>query len=62
MSAAKGAGALSGRVCGAGGGGCMTLFCEDGQAEGVREALAAEGATPLDYRIARRGLSVTVDD
>ena len=58
MAAAKRAGAMSGRACGAGGGGCMTLFCEPGKSTQVKEAVAAEGATPLDYRIAREGLTV----
>lgn len=58
MAAAKQAGALANRVCGAGGGGCMTSFCRPGKAEDVRQALAAHNAQVIPYRVARTGLNV----
>ncbi|MGQ9730180.1 MAG: GHMP family kinase ATP-binding protein [Candidatus Zipacnadales bacterium] len=60
MGAALEAGAMANRVCGAGGGGCMTSFCKPGRAEEVRQALVEHGATIIPYRIARRGLEVTI--
>ena len=58
MAAARDAGAISNRVCGAGGGGCMTSFCQPGRAAHVSAALDELGATCIPYRIARKGLDV----
>lgn len=58
LEAARRAGAWSGKVCGAGGGGC--LFCigppEDRPA--IASALQQAGATVLDFTIEERGLKV----
>jgi D-glycero-alpha-D-manno-heptose-7-phosphate kinase len=59
MAAARRAGAQASKLCGAGGGGCMITFVPDGARETVIAALEAEGARPLPYHIARRGLRVT---
>jgi D-glycero-alpha-D-manno-heptose-7-phosphate kinase len=59
MAAARRAGALSSKLCGAGGGGCMVSFVDVGTRESVIAALESEGARPLPYRIARQGLRVT---
>jgi D-glycero-alpha-D-manno-heptose-7-phosphate kinase len=59
MTAARKAGALSSKLCGAGGGGCMITFVAEGARDAVISALKSEGARPLPYRIARRGLDVT---
>jgi D-glycero-alpha-D-manno-heptose-7-phosphate kinase len=60
MAAARDAGAVAGRVCGAGGGGCMTTFTGPGCRPAVEAALTAEGAEVIPYRIAREGLAVQV--
>lgn len=54
-------GAIAAKVCGAGGGGCMAFFCEEGRRADVEAALAEEeGAEVLDWRLAAEGLMVTV--
>ena len=54
-------GAIAPKVCGAGGGGCMAFFCEDGRKADVEQALAAEpGAEVLDWKLHRDGLVVNV--
>lgn len=52
-------GAIAPKVCGAGGGGCMAFFCEEGRRGHVEAALAAEdGARVLDWRLNTDGLQV----
>jgi D-glycero-alpha-D-manno-heptose-7-phosphate kinase len=52
-------GAIAPKVCGAGGGGCIAFFCEDGRRADVERALAAEnGAEVLDWKVAEEGLQV----
>ena len=58
MEAARSAGALSSKICGAGGGGCMVTFVAEGAQDRVREALVANGARPIAFRISREGLKV----
>jgi D-glycero-alpha-D-manno-heptose-7-phosphate kinase len=58
MAAARSAGAAASKLCGAGGGGCMVTFVEDGTQEAVKTALAARGAQVIPYRISRQGLQV----
>ena len=58
MAAARKAGALSNKLCGAGGGGCMITFAAEGTQDAVVAALESEGARPLPYRIARHGLCI----
>src|SRR5205085_12228018 len=53
MAAARKAGALSSKLCGAGGGGCMITFVAEGGREAAISALESDGARPLPYRIAR---------
>jgi D-glycero-alpha-D-manno-heptose-7-phosphate kinase len=60
MAATREAGALASRVCGAGGGGCMTTFTAPGRRPMVEAALEVAGATVIPYRIAREGLQVEV--
>lgn len=53
-------GAIAPKVCGAGGGGCIAFFCEDGRKEEVEKVLAAEaGAEVLDWKVMRRGLELS---
>ncbi|MFQ3580579.1 MAG: GHMP kinase [Chloracidobacterium sp.] len=59
MDVARGAGALAGKVCGAGGGGCVVFVVADGQKANVSAALSAAGGQVLDARLTTRGLSVT---
>jgi D-glycero-alpha-D-manno-heptose-7-phosphate kinase len=54
-------GAIAAKVCGAGGGGCIAFFCEEGRRQDVENALAQEeGAEVLDWRLSTDGLVVTV--
>ncbi|MBX7062663.1 MAG: hypothetical protein K1X52_13485 [Pyrinomonadaceae bacterium] len=54
-------GAIAPKVCGAGGGGCIAFYCEDGRRHDVEAALAAQdGARVLDYNIVRDGLKLAV--
>jgi len=51
------AGAIAPKVCGAGGGGCIAFFCEEGRKADVENALSAEpGAEVLDWKLHREGL------
>ncbi len=59
--AARDAGAAGGKLVGAGGGGFLMLFCENGSKPSVREALAAEGLRELRYRIDHDGAKVLVN-
>jgi D-glycero-alpha-D-manno-heptose-7-phosphate kinase len=54
------AGALAGKVCGAGGGGCLFCFAEPDALPAVRQALASGGARLLDFQIDVDGLQVRV--
>lgn len=52
-------GAIAAKVCGAGGGGCIAFFCEDGRRSEVEKALAEEkGAEVLDWKLSTEGLVV----
>jgi D-glycero-alpha-D-manno-heptose-7-phosphate kinase len=52
-------GAIAPKVCGAGGGGCIAFFCEDGRKADVEAALAVEpGAEVLNWSVAKDGLVV----
>ncbi len=62
MSAAHSAGALAGKICGAGGGGCMVTLARPELRSDVCRAIEAEGGTPIDFRIDRQGLTVTRED
>jgi D-glycero-alpha-D-manno-heptose-7-phosphate kinase len=53
-------GAIAAKVCGAGGGGCIAFFCEDGARESVEKSLAneEEGTEVLDWQLCEAGLVV----
>lgn len=55
---AKKSGALSSKICGAGGGGCMISLVKKGKRKRVIEALKKNGAKILDFKVARQGLVV----
>lgn len=52
-------GALAGKVCGAGGGGCVALVIEPGSRSRVEAAVRSAGAVPLPFRIDRSGARVS---
>jgi len=55
-------GAIAAKVCGAGGGGCIAFFCEEGRRGDVEAAIAAEeGAEVLDWKLSVDGLVVTTN-
>lgn len=54
--AALDAGALAGKVCGAGGGGAMVFLVPPGRKSAVSAAAAAAGARPLGFRPDREGV------
>ncbi len=56
MNAAKKAGALASKICGAGGGGCMISIAPEGKRQAVIEAIEAGGAEVLDFTIQSRGV------
>jgi D-glycero-alpha-D-manno-heptose-7-phosphate kinase len=56
ISAARKQGARAAKVCGAGGGGCVIAFVEEGSRERVHNALRQNGGQPLDFQVARSGL------
>ncbi|MDR3604227.1 MAG: hypothetical protein P4L38_06320 [Syntrophaceae bacterium] len=49
ISAAMAAGAVAGKVCGAGGGGCMITLTPPSKRSAVEKALSGQGATIMDY-------------
>jgi D-glycero-alpha-D-manno-heptose-7-phosphate kinase len=52
-------GAEAAKVCGAGGGGCIAFFCQEGRRKDVESALAAEqGVEILTWKIDPKGLIV----
>jgi len=58
VEAARGAGALASKICGAGGGGCMITFVGAGKRDAVEAALEGAGAKVMAFKIAREGLRV----
>jgi len=58
IAGARRAGALGGKVCGAGGGGCLALLIEPGARARVEAAVAANGGELLPMRIDRHGVKV----
>src|SRR5262245_11500733 len=56
MKAARHAGAIGGKVCGAGGGGCVAFIVRSGRRASVEAALAKAGGRVLPVRLARRGI------
>ncbi len=55
-------GALSGKVCGAGGGGCVVLLIEPDARETVEKAIFQAGGQVLPMQIDRSGVQVNVTD
>jgi D-glycero-alpha-D-manno-heptose-7-phosphate kinase len=61
ISSARRNGALAGKVCGAGGGGCVTLVIDPDARTRVEAAVSAAGAKLLPFRIDREGVFVKAD-
>jgi len=59
IEGARSAGAIAGKVCGAGGGGCVVLWVKDGTREQVAGSAVKQGAAVLDCRFVPEGVSVT---
>lgn len=59
MEAARGAGAKAGKICGAGGGGCMITLADSRNRARVERALTEAGGEVMPFKVARRGLIVT---
>jgi D-glycero-alpha-D-manno-heptose-7-phosphate kinase len=58
LAAARTAGATGGKVCGAGGGGCLFCLVEPDRKSAVADALTAGGATVLPCSIEAEGVRV----
>ena len=58
LSAASKAGAFGGKVCGAGGGGCLFVLGDPEQVPAIREAISSAGGRVLDFTIEADGLRV----
>ena len=59
LAAARRAGAWGGKVCGAGGGGCLVFLAPEGRTGAVAEALRSLGAEVLPFQFVRAGATVT---
>jgi D-glycero-alpha-D-manno-heptose-7-phosphate kinase len=55
---AEEAGAISGKACGAGGGGCLLFWCEEGATSRVAASLAEASAQVIDFALDWEGLVV----
>jgi D-glycero-alpha-D-manno-heptose-7-phosphate kinase len=62
LAAARAAGAYGGKVCGAGGGGCLFCIGEPANVPVIRGALTEAGARVLDFHIERDGLRIETRD
>ena len=58
LARAREAGALAGKVCGAGGGGCLFCIVEPDRRAAVGSALAALGAVVLPVSLESNGVSL----
>jgi len=59
IEGARSAGAIAGKVCGAGGGGCVLLWAMDGMLEKVARSALDQGAAVLDCRFVSEGVTVS---
>jgi D-glycero-alpha-D-manno-heptose-7-phosphate kinase len=62
IETARRQGALAGKVCGAGGGGCVALLIEPDARERVQQAAQQAGGTLLPCKIDRRGVHLRVEN
>ena len=59
IAAARDAGAQAGKVCGAGGGGCLVLWVREGRGPAVAGRVTGLGGVVLDFRYVAEGVVVT---
>jgi D-glycero-alpha-D-manno-heptose-7-phosphate kinase len=62
LEAAIWAGAKSGKVCGAGGGGCLLIATPPENRAKVEKAIRANGGSTISYDVASEGLQIVRDD
>ncbi|MFH1148735.1 MAG: GHMP kinase [Pseudomonadota bacterium] len=62
MGALRKQGALACKLCGAGGGGCMLSFTEEGAKPDIERYLKDRGILVLPFKIERRGVKVVQDN
>jgi D-glycero-alpha-D-manno-heptose-7-phosphate kinase len=62
LASARAAGAHGGKVCGAGGGGCLFCIADPADLPTIRGALAGAGARVLDFHIESDGLRIETRD
>jgi len=55
-------GAIGGKITGAGGGGFLLLFCQQGHQQKVRDALVAQGAREMGFEFDFQGAQVVAND
>jgi D-glycero-alpha-D-manno-heptose-7-phosphate kinase len=60
VASTRKAGALGGKVCGAGGGGCVIFLADRGKKDAVAQAIEREGGTVLPVTVAPKGVQVKV--
>src|SRR5207302_11017569 len=60
-AAAKSAGAAGGKICGAGGGGFLMLYCDPERQPTVTSTLHGLGLMPMDFRFESGGAMVIVN-
>jgi D-glycero-alpha-D-manno-heptose-7-phosphate kinase len=58
---ARAAGALGGKIVGAGGGGFLMLYCPDDTRGAVRSALGAQGLREMPFRLELQGAKTMVN-
>jgi len=58
LTVARPEGLLGGKACGAGGGGCILLLCEQDCEHHVRRAVTDLGGMPIDFNLDHEGLQV----
>jgi D-glycero-alpha-D-manno-heptose-7-phosphate kinase len=59
MAAARDSGALAGKVCGAGGGGCIAFLVDPAQQDAVHAALVSEGGAMVEFAIDSEGVQLS---
>jgi len=57
IAVARKRGARAAKVCGAGGGGCVIVLIEEGRRQEVENAIRENGGQPLNFQVARKGLT-----
>lgn len=60
IKSAKENGALSAKVCGAGAGGCIVIFCRENKKENVKEAVEKAGGKILPFNFSEKGVETKV--